>query len=228
MASRGRRRHRLGTCGEHRAQPRTGSACGQNRRQSPRRRDAARRQHRHRHQVQHLGEQRQRTDTGFAVAATFRATRHQHIDPGIDRGPRRGDVGHLGRHRHPVVVGAGHPRKVAAETHRQQRGPRGQRHVEQVRFGGHHPMHQPDAERPAQPRDVPELCAQLVGRRRATHPDHAEPARTGHRSCERSPGRTAHRRVHDRRVESDCAAPRGQQRHGGDVTALLQLDRHHV
>ncbi len=116
--------------------------------QGARRRDAAGRQYRHLDRVEHLGQQRQGADQWRPVSAALEAARHDDVDARIGGSPGRIQVRHLDRRGAAGVVHPGHPGVVVAEADAEQGRPRRQRRLEQIRPVGHHPVHQPDAERP--------------------------------------------------------------------------------
>ena len=116
--------------------------------QASRRGDSTGRQHRHRYDVQHRVEQRERADRGVSVAATLGTAGHQEVDPGILGPLRLNAVVNLCGGGDPGIVDAIDPRQVSSEADRDNHGLRGQRGIEQLRLLANHPVHQANSERP--------------------------------------------------------------------------------
>ena len=109
------------------------------------------------------------------------------FDSGVDCARSGRKVTDLGGRGDTRVVRAPNPRKVLAETDRQQRRFGGDRRGEQVGFARDHPCHQADAERAAKLAQVPKLLIEHQCATGATDPDHAQRAGTRDRCRQRTP-----------------------------------------
>ena len=166
-------RSALGAHREHRAHPCTRRAGGQHRGQAAGRGDTAGRQHRHRHRVEHPGQQRQGADPRFAVPAALGASGHQDIDARVDRAPgarRRRPPGS------PPVAPASWTRRTQDHsspklTH-SSAGRAAKRHLEQFR------VRRPSPSAPARYRTDPRIAQFLQFSRAARRPLRHCPSRS--------------------------------------------------